>query len=51
MFLGMVILHVGEAYIPPPVRYPDLYPALFSIFGAVNFVIVYFIGVCLQWLA
>ena len=48
--LGMAALHVLEAAVPPPPRYPDLYPALFSLFGAVNLTAVYIVGVFKQWL-
>lgn len=37
----MIVLHVAEAYVPPPVRYPDLYPALFAMFSAANFSLAY----------
>ena len=40
--LGVVVLHLMEIFYTPPTRYPDLYPALFSIFGFLNFC-VYFI--------
>jgi hypothetical protein len=33
----MLSLHILELCIQPPERYPDIYPALFSIFGAANF--------------
>lgn len=38
---GMVVLHLLEALVPPPPRYPDIYPALFSIFGACNLCTIY----------
>jgi hypothetical protein len=40
-YLGMVVLHVMELTYLPPARYPDLYPALFAIYCAGNFVICY----------
>jgi len=49
MLLGMIVLHIAEATVPPPARYPDLYPALFAIFGAGNFFFCYFIGLCKLW--
>lgn len=44
--IGFLLLHVGEVFIPPPPRYPDLYPALFAIFGCCNLLwhYFYFIG-------
>jgi hypothetical protein len=41
----MIALHVAEANLPPPGRYPDLYPALFAIFGAGNFLFCYIVGI------
>jgi hypothetical protein len=49
MFIGMIILHIMEAFVRPPEKYPDLYPALFSLFGAVNLIVIYCIGVYWQW--
>jgi alpha-1,3-glucosyltransferase len=46
---GAAVLHVLEAAVPPPPRYPDLYPALFSLFGAMNLTVVYVAGVAIQW--
>jgi hypothetical protein len=41
-------LHFAEAYVPPPLRYPDLYPALYAIFGCnLLWYYVYF----LAWIA
>jgi hypothetical protein len=40
---GMIVLHVLEVYMPPPPRYPDLYPALFSLYGAASGVVVFVI--------
>lgn len=34
--LGMVVIHVLELTVPPPSRYPHLYPLLFSVFSAGN---------------
>lgn len=42
------MLHGMEALVPPPARYPDLYPALFSLFGAANLLVVYILGVAWQ---
>ena len=46
---GMVVLHVLEIFLKPPPRYPDLYPALFSIFSAANLCIAYVMGLYWQW--
>jgi hypothetical protein len=35
-FMGMLVLHALCALVPPPARFPHLYPALFSIYGAAN---------------
>jgi alpha-1,3-glucosyltransferase len=45
--LGMLVLHVLEATILPPERLPDLYAALFSLFGAMNLIVVY--AYCNTW--
>lgn len=47
---GMIALHMLEAIVKPPSRYPDLYPALISLFGAANLVVVYIIGVFYQYI-
>ena len=44
----MLILHAAWALKPPPERYPDLYPALFSLYGCANLVCVYILGVMWQ---
>ena len=41
---GMLVLHCMECLILPPKRYPDLYPALFSLYSAGNLVVMYLIG-------
>jgi alpha-1,3-glucosyltransferase len=46
--IGMLILHVAEAFLLPPVHYPHLFPALFSLYGAANLVVVYVLGVMWQ---
>ena len=40
-FLGMLALHAAWQLREPPTRYPDLYPALFSLYGAVQLVVAY----------
>lgn len=40
-YLGMVVLHALELFYVPPARYPDLYPALFAIYCAGNFLVCY----------
>lgn len=49
--LGMLTLHWLEIWVEPPQRYPDLYPALFAIFGLLNLLCVYVYGLQLQHLA
>ena len=44
----MVVLHLLEIFYKPPTRYPDLYPALFSLFGALNLLIMYVYSVTWQ---
>jgi hypothetical protein len=44
---GMLCLHVLEVLVPPPARYPDLYPALFSIYGAANLTALF--GLLVYW--
>jgi hypothetical protein len=48
-YIGMIILHILEIFYIPPSRYPDLFPALFSIFGSVNFCFLYCITVYWQF--
>lgn len=47
-YAGMIILHALEALLPPPARYPDLYPALFAIFGTAHFLLFYLLGLTWQ---
>ena len=47
--VGMFVLHCLEALITPPPRYPDLYPALFALYGTCNLLVVYILGVTWQW--
>ena len=42
---GMLVLHVLELYVQPPAKYPDLYPALFSIYGCANLAFIYLVGI------
>lgn len=39
--VGMTILHIAESFIAPPARLPDLYAALFSLFGTANLLFVW----------
>ncbi|RYG66438.1 hypothetical protein EON64_09755 [archaeon] len=50
-YIGMVLLSIGEVFLPPPPRYPDLYPALFALFGAANLCAMYVLGVAWQYKA
>ena len=45
----MIVLHLLEIFVPAPQRLPDLYAALFSIFGAANLCVIYLVGVCWLW--
>ena len=45
--LGIVVLHICEVYIQPPTRYPDLYPALYSLYGVCNLLVVYIVTICM----
>lgn len=45
---GMFALHMGELFITPPQRYPDLYPVLFALFTAAQLVISYCYGIYWQ---
>jgi hypothetical protein len=47
--IGMIVLHLLEIFSPPPARLPDLYPALFAVYGAVNFLVAYLYGVVWLW--
>ena len=37
----MVVLHIAAAIVVPPARYPDIFPALFAIFGFANLAVAY----------
>ena len=45
---GMVALHAAEALVPPPARFPHLYPALFSLYGAANLAALFLYTLRLQ---
>ena len=45
--IGVVVLHICEVYIQPPARYPDLYPALYSLYGVCNLLAVYIVTICM----
>lgn len=47
--IGMLVLHALEAFVPPPGRYPDLYPALFSIYSFGHFLLAWVYGTVWQW--
>eukprot|EP01038_Epipyxis_sp_PR26KG_P014207 gene14207-19061_t len=48
-YFGMLFLHVLELVYPPPSRYPDLFPALFSLYGVANLVAIFIITLIWQW--
>ena len=39
--LGMILLHIGYLFITPPVRLPDLFPALFALYSSCNLLFLY----------
>jgi hypothetical protein len=45
----MLLLHVLELILPPPFRLPDLYAALFAIYGTVNLIALYVLT--LYWIS
>lgn len=47
---GMLVLHTGFAFIEPPQRYPDLFPALFAIYGFVNLGLAYIYFAVSLWM-
>jgi hypothetical protein len=46
----MLVLHALELLYPAPTRLPDLYAALFSIFGAANLCYIYVVCVVKMFL-
>lgn len=44
-YVGMLVLHLLEAYVQPPARYPDLYPALIALYSLGNLLILYGMGI------
>lgn len=44
----MLVLHLLELFVKPPAKYPDLYPALFSIYGCGNLTFIYLVGIYWQ---
>jgi hypothetical protein len=46
----MLVLHALELFYPAPARLPDLYAALFSIFGAANLCYIYAVCVAKMYL-
>lgn len=45
--IGMVLLHGLHSMVTPPTRLPDLFPALFAIYGALNLLVAYIY--CVIW--
>ena len=43
------MLHASELLLPPPIHLPDLYAALFSLFGAANLCVIYATTVVGLW--
>ena len=46
---GMLALHVCEAALAAPLRYPDLYPVLFAAFSCAHFCAFFVVGNYIQW--
>ena len=46
---GMVLLHIGYAFISPPAKLPDLFPALFALYSSCNLVFCYIYFVTWQY--
>ena len=46
---GMVVLHLAEATLTPPSRYPDIHPVAFSAFACVHFVGAYLLVLAYMW--
>lgn len=45
----MIVLHFAEILIKPPQRYPDLFPALFALYGSINFLFAYLYAIYSLW--
>lgn len=45
----MIVLHFAEILITPPQRYPDLFPALFALYGSLTFLFAYIYAVYSLW--
>jgi alpha-1,3-glucosyltransferase len=45
--LGMVTVHALWCLVPPPIRYPDIYPLLVAVFSFGHFALAY--GYCIAW--
>ena len=46
--VGVIVLHLAEAFFTPPTHLPDIFPALFAIFGCCNLLWYYLFFV--RWL-
>jgi len=44
----MVLLHAGSSLVRPPVRYPDLWPALFALASTAHTLLAFFYALCWQ---
>ena len=45
----MLVLHIGEATLAPPARFPDLWPVLFAALSCAHFCVFYLIVNVEQW--
>mgnify|MGYP006130277753 FL=1 len=46
---AMLVLHIGEATLAPPARFPDLWPVLFAALSCAHFCVFYLIVNVEQW--
>lgn len=49
-YSGMILLHVGHLFIIPPIHLPDLFQALFALYGALNLLVAYVYMVYSLWM-
>ena len=47
--LGMLAIHLAEAALPPPARYPDLHSVAFAAYSCAHLVVFYLAAVYAQW--
>jgi hypothetical protein len=49
VIVGIMALHVASQVLSPPARYPDLFAALFALYGSILFIGVYVYLVFSLW--